>query len=118
MRGDGACARTVKVKLRDWDFRTRQASRTLDQPVMTERIIMSVARSLLRRLRAARRVPARLLGVALSSLAADDRADQLTLFECVDERVRETERDRQLARAVDKVRARFGEKGILPAGLV
>jgi DNA polymerase-4 len=118
MRGDGACARTVRVKLRDWDFRTRQASRTLDQPVMTERIIMSVARSLLRRLRAARRVPARLLGVALSSLAADDRADQLTLFECVDERVRETERDRQLARAVDKVRARFGEKGILPAGLV
>jgi DNA polymerase IV len=118
MRGDGACARTVRVKIRDWDFRTRQASRTLDQPVMTERIIMSVARSLLRRLRAARRVPARLLGVSLSSLAADDRADQLTLFECVDERVRETERDRQLARAVDKVRARFGEKGILPAGLV
>lgn len=118
MRGDGACARTVKVKIRDWDFRTRQASRTLHQPVMTERIIMSVARSLLRRLRAARRVPARLLGVGLSSLAADERADQLTLFECVDDRIRETERDRQLARAVDKVRARFGEKGILPAGLV
>jgi hypothetical protein len=63
-------------------------------------------------------VPARLLGVALSSLATDSFADQLTLFEAQDSRVAETERDRNVARAVDRVRARFGEKGILPGGLV
>jgi len=34
LRGDGLSTRTVTVKLRDHDFKTRQASRTLDMPVM------------------------------------------------------------------------------------
>ena len=118
LRGDGLAARTVTVKIRDWDFRTRQASRTLDRAVIADRVILEVAHGLLRRLRADRRVPARLLGVALSSLAADADADQLTLFEAIDSRLVETERDRTVARVVDRVRARFGDKGILPGGLV
>ena len=118
LRGDGMTARTVRVKIRDWDFRTRQASRTLDHPVIADRILLTVAQTLLRRLRAARRVPARLLGVALSSLATDSTADQLTLFEALDSRLVETDRDRTVARVVDRVRARFGDKGILPGGLV
>ena len=118
LRGDGLAARTVRVKIRDRDFRTRQASRTLDRAVIADRVILEVAHALLRRLRAGRRVPARLLGVALSSLAADANADQLTLFEARDGRLIETERDRNVARVVDKVRARFGDKGILPGGLV
>jgi hypothetical protein len=84
---------------------------------MSDRVILEVARGLLARLRAARRVPARLLGVGLSSLAVDPTADQLTLF---DQRVTtfdETDRDRLLARTIDKVRARFGDRGIFPAGL-
>ena len=118
LRADGVTARTVTVKIRDWDFRTRQASRTLDRGVIADRVILTVAKSLLRRLRTARRVPARLLGVALSSLAADANADQLTLFEMRDERMIETERDRTLARTVDRVRAKFGDRGIVPGGLV
>jgi DNA polymerase IV len=118
LRGDGLAARTVTVKIRDWDFRTRQASRTLDRSVIADRVILEVAHGLLRRLRGGRRVPARLLGVALSSLATDANADQLTLFEARDSRLVETERDRNVARVVDKVRARFGDKGILPGGLV
>jgi DNA polymerase-4 len=118
LRGDALAARTVKVKIRDWDFRTRQASRTLDRPVIADRVILAVAHALLRRLRASRRVPARLLGVALSSLAVDANADQLTLFEVNDSRLVETERDRNVARVIDKVRARFGDSGILPGGLV
>jgi DNA polymerase-4 len=118
LRADGLAARTIRVKIRDWDFRTRQASRTLDHPVIADRVMLTVAQGLLRRLRAARRVPARLLGVALSSLAADSMADQLTLFEARDSRLVETERDRNVARVVDRVRARFGDKGILPGGLV
>jgi hypothetical protein len=108
----------VTVKIRDWDFRTRQASRTLDRSVIADRVILEVAHGLLRRLRASRCVPARLLGVALSSLATDAGADQLTLFEARDSRLVETERDRNVARVVDRVRARFGDKGILPGGLV
>ena len=118
LRADGLTSRTITVRIRDGDFRTRHASRTLDQPVLSDRVIFDVARALLRRLRAARRVPARLLGVGLSSLAADATADQLTLFETRDARSVETERDRQLARAVDAVRARFGDRGILPGGLL
>jgi hypothetical protein len=81
-------------------------------------VLLSVAHGLLQRLRTARRVPARLLGVALSSLGTDSTADQLTLFEARDGRFIETEIDRSVARVVDRVRARFGDKGILPGGLV
>jgi len=118
LRGDGMTARTVTVRIRDFDFKTRQASRTLDAPVISDRVILEVAHRLLAKLRKARRVPARLIGVALSSLAADATADQLTLFERRDDALAETDRDRLLARTVDRVRARFGDKGILPARLV
>jgi len=118
LRGDGMTARTVTVRIRDHDFKTRQASRTLDRPVISDRVILEVSHLLLAKLRKARRVPARLIGVALSSLAADATADQLTLFERRDDALAETDRDRVLARSVDRVRARFGDKGILPARLV
>jgi DNA polymerase-4 len=118
LRADGLAARTIRVKIRDHDFRTRQASRTLDHPVIADRVLLTVAQTLLQRLRAARRVPARLLGVALSSLATDATADQLTLFEARDSRLVETDRDRRVARVVDRVRAKYGDKGILPGGLI
>jgi DNA polymerase-4 len=118
LRGDGMVARTITVRVRDHDFRTRQANRTPDHAVMSDRVILEVARALLAKLRAARRVPARLLGVKLSSLAVDATADQLALFEQKARKTDETERDRQLARTIDRVREKFGDKGILPARLV
>ena len=117
LRQGGFAARTITVKLRDRDFRTRSARRTLDLPVTTDRVIMRVATELLQRLRCARRVPARLIGVALSSLAQDPTADQLTLFANDGERL-ETERDLAIARTVDRVRKKFGSKGILPGALI
>jgi DNA polymerase-4 len=117
LRSDGLTARTVSVRIRDYDFKTRQTSRTLDAPVISDRVILQVAHRLLAKLRLARRVPARLLGVGLSSLAIDAAADQLTLFERADATVAETNRDRVIARVVDQVRAKFGDRGIFPAGL-
>jgi DNA polymerase-4 len=120
LRGDGLAARTITVRIRDHDFKTRQASRTLAEAVVWDRVIHEVARQLLRKLRAARRAPARLLGVALSSLATDPEADQLALFELASDSSgtpAETPRDRALARTVDLVRARFGPKGLFPGGL-
>lgn len=116
LRGEGLTARTITVKLRDADFTTRQASRTLAEGVMADRVIHDVARELLRRLRAARRRPARLLGVALSSLTADPAAAQLAFFAPLGERL-ETERDRVVARTVDALRERFGPDAILPGKL-
>ena len=117
LRGDALTARTITVRIRDFDFKTRQASRTLDAPVISDRVILEVAHGLLQKLRAARRVPARLIGVGLSSLTVDSAADQLTLFERKDAATDETERDRVLARTIDRVRAKFGDKGIFPARL-
>ena len=117
LRGDGLTVRTITVRIRDRDFKTRQASRTLDAPVISDRVILEVSRRLLSRLRQKRRVPARLLGVGLSSLAIDATADQLTLFQRRDSEISETDRDRVIARTIDRVRAKFGEKGIFPAGL-
>jgi len=117
LRCEGLTARTVTVKLRDHDFKTRSAQRTFGAPVVSDRPILESARELLAKLRKARRVPARLLGVALSGLAADPMADQLALFSEKGDAHTESDRDRTLARAVDRVREKFGEKGILPAAL-
>ena len=116
LREQDLAARTVTVRLRDGDFRTRQASRTLPQPVISDRVILATARALLARLRRERRVRARLLGVALSSLGVPDRAAQLSLFESPSSLL-ETSRDRALAGAVDRLRAKFGDKAIVPGRL-
>lgn len=113
LRADGLTARTITVRIRDFDFTTRSASRTLPYGVIADRIILTTARQLLRKLRTARRVPARLLGVALSGLAQDPDADQLALFEIALGESEESPRDRALARAVDRVRSRFGDAGVL-----
>ncbi|HEX6309797.1 MAG TPA: DNA polymerase IV [Longimicrobiales bacterium] len=116
VRGDALRARTITVRIRDADFRTRQASHTVAEAIETDAAIYAVARPLLLRLRAERRTPARLLGVAASNLVSAGAA-QIALF---DEEARslETERDRRLARAADEVRARYGRNAIAPGDLL
>jgi len=116
LREQDLAARTITVRLRDADFRTRQASRTLPQPVIADRVILETARSLLARLRRERRVSARLLGVALSSLQAPVQSAQLSLFETPGPSL-ETARDRALVDAVDRLRAKFGDAAIVPGRL-
>jgi len=117
LRSGGLAARTVTVKIRDRDFRTRSARRTLAQPVVSDRILLKVSRELLAKLRAARRIPARLLGVAVSSLSEDPDADQFALFAARSDPDADTLRDRVLSRAVDRVRAKFGPKSVMPGTL-
>lgn len=112
LRDGGLVARTVTVKLRDWDFTTRQASRTLAAPVRSDRAVYAVACELLAKLRAARRVPARLLGVSLSRLFPEDTKTQLTLFDTEASASVETDRDRTIARVMDEVRERFGPDAV------
>jgi DNA polymerase-4 len=116
LRKHGWTARTITVKLRDYDFRTRQKSKTLVEPVISDRVVASTATDLLRRLRHARRVPARLVGVSLSHLSHEDSVDQLSLFELAEEPRLESERDRALSRAIDRVRERFGRDAVGRAG--
>ncbi len=123
LRDHALHARTVTVKLRDSDFRTRSAQRTLRLPIESERLVAKAAQALLRQLRGRRRVGVRLLGISLSHF--DDIAPvptQLALFDApaqapADEPV-EDARDRALTRALDRIRNRYGAQSIVPAPLI
>ncbi|HEU4454497.1 MAG TPA: DNA polymerase IV [Longimicrobium sp.] len=112
LRSEGLKARTVTVKIRYADFEDRSASRTVAEPLESDRAIYSVARALLRQLRAKRRGGIRLLGVGVSRLGVEEEAEPM-LFE-VEEGV-ESERDRRLSSATDRLRSRFGKGAVMPA---
>ncbi|MEQ1691064.1 MAG: DNA polymerase IV [Gemmatimonas sp.] len=122
LRKQSLQARTVTVKLRDIDFRTRSAQRTLQFPIESERSVAQAAYALLKQLRSRRRVGVRLLGISLSHF--DDgppEAMQLGLFETAPSPSGdpvEGTRDRALTRALDRIRSRYGADSILPARLI
>lgn len=111
LRGDRLSARTVTVKVKDHDFTTRLASRTLPEPIESDRAVAEVAVPLLAKLRQARNVPARLVGVALGNLAPAADAEQLGLFAPPPSAI-ERPQDRAVSRAVDRVREKFGSDAI------
>jgi len=117
LREAGLRTRTVTVKLRDHDFRTRSSARTLPEPIDSDRALHAVALELFHKLRTARRVPARLLGIGLSHFEGGDTAAQLGLFPPPPGSVIESPRDRAVARVVDRINERFGGQGIQPAPL-
>jgi len=140
LRRQALRARTVTVKVKDRDFRTRTAQRTLGSFIESEQSVLKAARPLLRHLRGKRRVPIRLLGIALShfddeSGAVPVQATQLGLFGAATAEApntgppgtgegagsadpAESTRDRALTRALDRIRDRYGSGAILPARLV
>ena len=77
LRQKGLRGRTITVKIRDGDFKTRQAIHTLPDPVESYVTILSVARSLLDELTTRRRTSVRLLGVGLSSLVVGEGPPQM-----------------------------------------
>ena len=111
LREDELLARTITVRLRDYDFSDRQASRTVAAPIISDRAVLRVARELLARLRKARPVPARLLGVALSGLVRTEGTLQLSLLGESEPKA-ETEKDRAVARVVDELRRKLGDDAV------
>jgi len=115
LREAGYRARTITLRVRDADFRTRQAGRTVAEPLETDRAIHQVTRELLVRLHAARRIGTRLLGVAATGLTPVATTAQLGLFG--EERGLETDRERRLDRTADEIRERFGRDALRRGGL-
>lgn len=107
-------ARTITVKIRDADFRTRTRSRTLSEPVESNAAIHEVAKELLSELRADRDAPARLLGVGLTGLVTDREERQLGLF--AEPVAGESDRDRSVSKVFDELRDRFGLEALRPGG--
>ncbi len=91
-------ARTVTLKLRYADFETLTRSRTLAQPTNEEQRVYATIRRLLKGAWT-RRLPIRLVGVALSHLSG--ASPQLPLFDGEPQ-------PRAIGPAIDAVRARFG----------
>jgi DNA polymerase-4 len=130
LRRQALRARTVTVKLRDKDFTTRSAQRTLGSFIESERSVARAARHLLRQLRGKRRIGVRLLGIALSHFDSEPAAHrslpsgQLGLFGTpsspggASPDPEEGPKDRALTRALDRIRDRYGSTSILPARLV
>ena len=116
LRKAGLRARTITVKLRDGDFKTRSGSRTVAEPLETDGATYRIARELLAELRARRRTPARLLGVGLTNLGSGDDPVQFGLFE--EEDRLEGHRERALGHVVDGLRERFGDHAVLPGRII
>lgn len=116
LRKQGLMARTISVKLRDADFRTRQASHTLPEAIDSDSTIFSVAKNLFQELRRKRRTGVRLLGVGLSTLLETEGPPQLDLFR--EGSPVEADRDRTVSRVLDDLRGRFGRDAILPGRML
>ena len=114
LRAEGLRARTVTVRIRYADFTDKSASRTAPDPIESDRAIFAIARELLRGLLARRSGGVRLLGVGVSKLVGDDEEEELVLFDETPGGP-ETERDRMLAEAADRLAGRFGKGALLPA---
>lgn len=112
LRAEGLKARTVTVKVRYADFTDRSASRTVPEPLESDRALYAVARALLRQLRARRRGGVRLLHIGVSKLGEGDEGEPM-LF-APPEGI-ESDRDRRLSAATDRLRGRFGREAVLPA---
>ncbi|MFN2606516.1 MAG: DNA polymerase IV [Acidimicrobiales bacterium] len=111
LRAAGLAGRTVTLKVRFGDFRTITRSHTEPEPVDTGPAVAEAARALLDGVDPSPGV--RLLGVSASNLVAAT-GRQLSL----DQVMASGHRREGVARAVDAVRGRFGDRAVGPASLV
>lgn len=113
LRDEGLVAGAIVLKLRHSDFTTVTRRKTLASPSAFDLELLEVARSLLGPAFSAarsRRQGVRLLGVAASNLSPGEAPD---LFESADRG-----KQRNVVRAVDAVRARFGFDALQSGRLV
>lgn len=111
LRRAGMEGRTITIKVRFHDFRTITRSHTLPVPTATTKVAADVAKELLRAIDPGSGV--RLFGVSLSNLV-EAQDEQLTL----DAAVADHTAWEEASRAVEAIRARFGDGAVGPAALV
>jgi DNA polymerase-4 len=105
LRADGLATRAVVLKLKDAAFRLKTRRRTLPVPTQTARTLFTVGRELL----TTELGPAyRLIGIGAVELIETD-PDPDDLFADAETRARREER------AIDRLRARFGDAAVVSA---
>jgi len=110
LRADGVQAKTLTLKFRTAKFQTFTRGITLQEPTDQDSAIYHVVLTLFERLPCANE-KARLLGIAGSHLIKPEDSRQLALFSLTEEP------NAQITKAVDAIRARFGDQAIQPATL-
>jgi DNA polymerase-4 len=102
LKAQELAGRTVTLKLKTADFRSRTRAQSLPQPTQLAASIFAAGRDLLAREADGTRY--RLIGIGVSALAAADQAGSSDLLD------RRTE---QAERAIDRLRAKFGDEAIV-----
>jgi len=128
LRRHGIRGKTVTLKVKYNDFVQVTRAATLSDPTDDGGTMYRVALDLLGNTEAGAR-PVRLLGISVSKLvpaagtAKADRLEQLSLFgppragKRVETVPADLEKQQKLNRAVDRIREKFGPKGIVPGAL-
>ncbi|MCX6033119.1 MAG: DNA polymerase IV [Chloroflexi bacterium] len=115
LRRHGCQARTVGLKLRYGDFTTLTRQATLSEPTDAGPVIYAQAIALFEA--AWNRQPVRLLGIGAANLIQAGR--QLRLFTADGpDGAANAERQAQLDAALDRIRARFGDRAVQRAALL
>ena len=104
VKASGIGGRTVVLKLKTSAFRIRTRSATLDDPTQLAEVMFRTGRAMLQR--EANGTRFRLLGIGLSKLAPADGCDPPNLLD------RGAARRANVERAMDTVRAKFGEEAV------
>lgn len=112
LRHQGLVARTVHLKVRTGDFETVTRSKTLSEPTDLAEVVLAAARALFRDRVFLKGRGVRLLGVGVSGLEAAGEG-QAALFS--DGR---QEKLKNLARAADEIREKFGKAALARARLL
>lgn len=104
LRREGLRARTVTLKLRTGSYKTITRSVTVTEPMDLQQELYFRVHELYNRIK--RKEGVRLLGVTASNLIP--AGEEMSLFPG------ERERQRQVARTLDSLRAKFGEQAVRP----
>jgi DNA polymerase-4 len=106
LRQAGLQARTVELKIRSSDFRTRHRAGALGEPSNVTSVLWQGAQTIFERSVTPDLLPVRLLGVGASRLTRE-AARQRNLFDG-----EATERQQELDRTVDAIRGQFGAAAV------
>jgi DNA polymerase IV len=107
LRQAGLQARTVELKIRSSDFRTRHRAQALREPSNVTSVLWEAAQTIFERGLTSEMLPIRLLGVGASRLTGGEKARQGNLF---DGEARQ--RQQVLDRTVDAIRGQFGAAAV------
>jgi len=114
-RKQGKEGRTVHIILKYSDFRSVTRQITIPATSITKEIYQAGCRLLEQNWNKSR--PVRLIGISISGFHEDGSSDQLSLFDPMQANV-QTDKNKQIDKAMDKIRNKYGSEKITLAALV